>query len=153
MSTRRFEQLSMHLQRCNESQLTLIQVTDARIASRPLHLLPRHLANSRSTIRSHGDADLHAQALQLNNLYGEMPRPLERSPVRLAHNESIQSTSPGHACKAFHHCACIFNPLSHPFLREPRRSFRPQYPSLLLQLTPWKPAERCRIRTGFDING
>ncbi len=58
--------------------------------------------------------------------YREMPRPTpRRSPIRLARFHCILSTSVGHACQAFHHCACIIKPASHPLLpREPRKIIR-----------------------------
>ena len=54
----------------------------------------------------------------------------KRASVRLAtlpHYHSIHSTSLGHACRAFHHRACILNSPSHQLLGHgPRISFRPQ---------------------------
>ena len=126
----------------------LIQVADARIAARPPQLVPRHLAISTPTIRSHGGSRSSCTILPkifmpvqtpANPLHtpGGMPRPrlqprpfqelINVHPSGWPHYHSIQSTSLGHACRAFHHRACILNSPSHQLSgREPRRSFRPQ---------------------------
>ena len=140
----------MHLQRFNETQLMLINVTDARIAARPLHLVPRHLAISCAMIRSHGGADPYAQSLQF---MGRCLGPLDDHPSGWHTTSLSNPLLLNNACKAFHHCAACSINYPTLLLREPRKSSRPHNDSLVLQSKYWKLAERCIRRTGSDING